>query len=286
MSTPITPIIVRRQLAAMGASHFDIGVLQQTGRMLLREGWSAEQVDTAIKWLRSENARGAHIFVRPHGEHVLSLIDDLAFAAIAKMKRSGFEPAVIVETSRRNFQAWLNHGRMLRRELSTQAARELARRFGGDPSSADWRHFGRLAGFTNQKPERRLENGLAPFVKLHEWSGRVYSKADELLDEVSAERALHTLRRAERMHAGSRANPGSIRPLAEFYRDRRYEGDLHRADMAWALYAASRGLPQGQIQAEILRARDLSKKGVARRQVQYAERTAEKAVAAARPIDA
>jgi RepB DNA-primase N-terminal domain len=285
MSTEITRTIVVRQLAAMGASRFDIGVLQQTGRMLLREGWSAEQVDTAIKWLRSENARGAHIFVRPHGEHALSLLDDLTRAAISEMKQSGFEPALVAETSRGNFQAWLNHGQLLRRELSTQAARELARRFGGDPSSADWRHFGRLAGFTNQKRERRLENGLAPFVKLHECIGCVYSKADELLHEVSAERAMLTLRRAGRMHAGSRGNPGAIRPLAEFYRDRRYEGDLHRADMAWALYAASRGLLQGQIQAEILRARDLSKKGRPERQVQYAQRTAENAVAAARPTD-
>lgn len=269
----------------MGASHFDIGVLRQSGRMLLREKWSADHVEAAIKWLRRENARSAQIFVRPHGVHALSLIDDVSASTIAEMTLSGFEPAAIGETSPANFQVWLSHGRVLDRDLSSLAAKELARRFGGDLSSADWRHFGRLAGFTNQKRERRLESGLAPFVKLHEWSGRVYSKADELLHEVSAERAMLTLRRAERMHAGSRANRGSIRPLAEFYRDRRYEGDLHRADMAWALYAASRGLPQGQIQAEILRARDLSKKGRPERRVQYAQRTAEKAVAAARPTD-
>jgi hypothetical protein len=60
---------------------------------------------------------------------------------------------------------WLNHGQTLfDRTLSTRAAKELARRFGGDPSSADWRHFGRLAGFTNQKPKRRLQTGLPPFV--------------------------------------------------------------------------------------------------------------------------
>ena len=46
-----------------------------------------------------------------------------------------------------NFQAWLNHNQLLEAEVSTCAAKELARRLGGDPSSADWRHFGRLAGF-------------------------------------------------------------------------------------------------------------------------------------------
>ena len=79
------------------------------------------------------------------------------------MTDGGFQPALVVETSPGNFQVWLNHGRILfNRTFSTQAAKELARRFGGDPSSADWRHFGRLAGFTNQKPKRRLKSGLPP----------------------------------------------------------------------------------------------------------------------------
>jgi hypothetical protein len=50
----------------MGCEILDIGVLQQDERMLLRDGWSAEKVLAALGWLRRENARGAHIFVRPH----------------------------------------------------------------------------------------------------------------------------------------------------------------------------------------------------------------------------
>lgn len=284
MSTEITRGIVTRQLAAMASGRFDIGVLQRSGRMLLRENWSADRIEAALKWLRHENARGAHIVLRPHGEHALSLIDDLTRAAIAEMTRSGFEPAVVTETSPDNFQVWLNHGRGLSRELSTQAAKELARRFGGDPSSADWRHFGRLAGFTNQKVNRRLPSGFAPFVKLHECSGRLYTKAQEILELVMAESAAAAAICRARHADRSNIRSDSLRSLADFQRDSRYGGDLHRADMAWALYAASRGLPQGQIQAEIFRARDLSKKGRPERQVQYAQRTAGKAVAAARRI--
>jgi hypothetical protein len=58
-------------------------------------------------------------------------------------------------------------------------------------------------------------------------------------------------------------------------------GDLHRADMAWALHAASRGLPEQQeqqIKDELLHTRDLSKKGRIQRQVSYAQRTAIKAL--------
>jgi hypothetical protein len=98
MGASITRITARSQLAAMGCESFDIGVLQESGRMLLRERWSVEHVESALKWLRRENARGAQIFVRPHGEHALTLLDDLTSSAILELKRSGFGPAVVVET--------------------------------------------------------------------------------------------------------------------------------------------------------------------------------------------
>ena len=172
MSSVVTRSQVRRQLAAMACDYFDIGILRPDGRMLLREAWTVRQIEEAIQRLRRENARGAHIFVRPHGVHALSLVDDLGVDAIARMTDAGFQPALVVETSPQNFQVWLNHGRTLDRSMSSCAAKELAKRFGGDLSSADWRHFGRLAGFTNRKPERLLPNGLAPFVRLRQCEGR------------------------------------------------------------------------------------------------------------------
>jgi len=138
----------------MGCELFEIGVLRMDGRMLPRSGRNADQIDAALAWMRRENAWGAQIFVRPHGTHALSLVDDLSAETISRMTDAGFQPAAVVETSPGNFQVWLNHGRILfDRTFSTQAAKELARRFGGDPSSADWRHFGRLAGFTKSKAE-------------------------------------------------------------------------------------------------------------------------------------
>ena len=65
MSASITRIAARSQLAAMACERFEIGILQQSGRMLIRDGWNADQVEAVINWLRRENARGAHIFVRP-----------------------------------------------------------------------------------------------------------------------------------------------------------------------------------------------------------------------------
>ena len=67
--------------------------------------------------------------------------------------------------------------------------------------------------------------------------------------------------------------------ITSFHTDSRYGGDLHRADMAWALHAAARGLSREQIEHEILNSRDLSKKGPPLRQLAYAMRTAGKAIA-------
>jgi hypothetical protein len=80
-----------RQLAAMACQSFDIGVLRPDGRMLLREGWAAEQIGNALSWLRLENAYGAHIYIRPSGAHALSLIDDLSADSLRRMKKAGFE---------------------------------------------------------------------------------------------------------------------------------------------------------------------------------------------------
>jgi hypothetical protein len=278
-SAVIVERLVRVQLRAMGCESFELGIRREAGEMILREGQDASAIEKAIKWLRHENAKGSHIYIRPAGIHALSLIDDLSAEAIERMKAEGFEPALIVETSPNNFQAWLNHGQVLEAAASTRAAKQLVERFGGDPSSADWRHFGRLAGFTNPKRERQLPSGLQPFARLRSATGRVYTKAAEFLAGIrkssddgagqGAEPQKHRRRHKERV---------DIRPLEDFHTDPAYGGDLHRADMAWAKHAAGCGLTLEQIKDELLGARDLSKKGARKRQLEYVERTARKAI--------
>jgi RepB DNA-primase from phage plasmid len=130
-SAVIVERLVRVQLRAMGCERFELGIRRDAGEMILREGQGAIEIEGAIKWLRHENAKGAHIYVRPAGLHALNLIDDLSAEAIERMKAEGFEPAVVVETSPQNFQAWLNHGQVL--DAATKQA-------GGEgPRRAVWR---------------------------------------------------------------------------------------------------------------------------------------------------
>jgi DNA primase RepB-like protein len=249
--------------------------------MILREGQGAIEIEEAIKWFRHENGKGAHIYIRPAGTHSLSLIDDLTADAIERMKAEGFEPAVVVETSPNNFQAWLNHGQILEASMSTRTAKHLAERFGGDPSSADWRHFGRLAGFTNPKQERKLPSGMRPFARLRSAKGRVYSQAAKFLARIAEdEQHQRETMKGEPPHRRMRRREErvGVKALKEFHDDPIYAGDLHRADMAWAQHAAGCGLTLEQIRDELLNGRDLSKKGNHKRQVEYVTRTAEKAL--------
>jgi RepB DNA-primase from phage plasmid len=280
-SAVIVERLVRVQLRAMSCERFDLGIRREAGVMILREGQVAIEIAEAIKWLRHENGKGAHIYIRPAGTHSLSLIDDLTADAIERMRADGFEPAVVVETSPNNFQAWLNHGQVLAATMSTRAAKQLAERFGGDPSSADWRHFGRLAGFTNPKPERQLPSGMRPFARLRSATGRVYSQAAEILVRISKdEQHQRETVKGEQPHTRQRRRKErvGVKPLKEFHADLIYAGDLHRADMAWAKHAAGCGLTLEQIKNELLNGRDLSKKGNRKRQVKYVMRTTEKAL--------
>jgi hypothetical protein len=81
--------------------------------MILRERWREAEIMEALAWLRHENAAGAQIYVRPAGVHALTLIDDLTAETVQHMAGEGFEPAVVVETSRGNYQVWLKHAEVL-----------------------------------------------------------------------------------------------------------------------------------------------------------------------------
>jgi hypothetical protein len=70
--------------------------------------------------------------------------------------------------------------------LATALGRHLADLYGGDRASTDWRHLGRLAGFTNQKPHRRQVNGYPPWVKILHAAPGLASQAERLLQAARA----------------------------------------------------------------------------------------------------
>lgn len=208
-------LAARRQIDGMGCNAYEIGIRDRQGRMMTRS-WSNQEILTNLAWLKRENAKGADIYIRPSGQENqgIVLIDDLSRGQVDRMKTAGLEPAVLVETSPQNLQAWVRVSETpLRPDVATTISQALARKFEGDPNSADWRHYGRLAGFTNQKPMHTTENGLHPWVLCHEASGKQATHGQQLV--LAAEKAMLDQRaRAEqemRLRAAIMAGEGEKR---------------------------------------------------------------------------
>ncbi len=280
-----TAIAVMQQVAAMDSELFEVGLYKPNAAagesVMIPRVWDSETIVKSLAWLRYQNREGRNIYIRPKGEHDLSMVDDLTEDAVSTMRQAGFSPAVVVETSPGNYQAWLKHPERLSKEVSTAAARALAEKFGGDRGAADWRHFGRLAGFTNRKEKYfDASAGLYPFVRLIEAAAGVYPEAERFLAGVKSDLER---RHAEREQLRQRVNALTIRPqdlksIDVFRTDGRYGGDGTRVDLAYAVYALSHGASAADVEIAI-RSRDLSHKGNERRQNDYVERTIKKALA-------
>jgi hypothetical protein len=281
---------VESQTQAMGADVFEIGLFKPDAvhgeAIMVPRVWDHDALIRSIGWLRHENRDGRNIYVRPKGEHNLSLVDDLTRNALGEMMRSGFRPALIVETSPGNFQAWLKHPEQLSKEMGTAAARALAEKFGGDRGAADWRHYGRLAGFTNRKEKYRdAATGMHPYVRLVHASGESYAEGRTFLAQVRTE--LEKQQHNERQRRAAFAILGRVpmgstrrKSIDEFRSDAKYGADGTRIDIAFAIYALTHGASIADVEAAI-RTRDLSHKGGEKRQADYVERTIKKAIATA-----
>jgi len=250
---------VRSQLAGMGAERYDVGAYDRPrDEMLLRREWTPAQVETAVPWLKRMNTQGRDIYIRPTGSSGLYLIDDVPAATVDRMRAEGYTPAAVVETSPGNLQAWVRvSDTPLSKEEGTAVARDLAARYDGDMSSANWRHMGRVAGFTNQKKEHTQPNGRHPYVRLHTADGKRAPAAPALLDRAQVQ-ATQSRRAAPGDHGDGGTEPprdqaarraafsrppagaGPVSPLGREYAHRaqrlleRYPNaaltDLHRLD--------------------------------------------------------
>lgn len=276
-----TLLAVEQQVAAMGCEVYEIGLFKphlpgdgsKEPEMLPRT-WDRATLLKSVPWLRYQNSQGRNVYIRPKGEHHLSMVDDLTADSVKRMKAEGFTPSLVVETSPGNFQVWVNHGEILPQRLSTLAARTIAEKFDGDRGAADWRHFGRLAGFTNRKQKYRGTNGDFPFVKIVEnQQTAAYTKAQEFLAGI---RKLSAEREAEVDRPPMVISDRRLLSIDDFRANPSYAGDGNRIDLAYAIYGLARGLDDSSI-SDAIRCRDLSKKGSEVRQEAYVRRTLKKA---------
>jgi hypothetical protein len=142
---------------------------------------------SVLRFLRSRNLEGFDIYVLPYAEYrnagyILLDLDQPTTDVLPRMRAHGHEPCVVLQTSPKHLQAWIRVSTTpLEPVVATLISRQLAHTYGGDWASTDWRHLGRLAGFTNRKPERRTASGSSPWVKILEARAILASAAQDLL---------------------------------------------------------------------------------------------------------
>jgi RepB DNA-primase from phage plasmid len=191
----LTLAAIRRQLAAMPHDLYLIRLIHsQTRRAFPGERlWTAAQLTQAatVRFLRLRNRQGCDIYVQPYAPdgnpgYILVDLDQAGPAVIETMRTNGHAPCVVLQTSPGNLQVWVHVSvSPLEPALASRIGRQLARLYGGDPASTDWRHLGRLAGFTNQKPRRRGPSGYAPWVQLRHAQAGLAAQGAALLQAAS-----------------------------------------------------------------------------------------------------
>jgi len=278
-----TLVAVQRMLVALDAPAYDLGILSNRGMLPGLSNLSAEGVLSRLALLKAHNARGAHIYIRPAGEHRFTVLDDLNQNGVDRLAGDGYEPCAVVETSLGNFQAWLKHDDVYPAPLSTFVAQTLANRYSADLSAADWRRFGRLPGFTNCKPKYRKSNGLCPYVLLRSATGMQYRQAAYLRLEMAK---LYQLQEQERETRAAQHSANSFatagRPshswlsLERFRNAPKFHDRPAAADLAFCVAALSRRMPDDAI-ATTLDSLYLSRDPNPSRKAAYIKRTMAKA---------
>lgn len=186
---------VLRQLEFLNCASYDVGIYNRSTDVMEKRVFTSQMIIRSLGFLKHRNIHGHDIFIRPHGESGYVFVDDISRSDINNMDNDGCNLAICLESSPLNYQGWL---RVSKNALSPNTAssicRYLARTYNGDPRSSDWMHYGRLAGFTNRKPQYINDAGHYPFVSIYDTSNSIHNnpaaliemskRSDEMLESI------------------------------------------------------------------------------------------------------
>jgi hypothetical protein len=261
---------------SVGAKHFDLTITSQAGEKLrFRRAMSSRELHRILPFqIRDCAGRNENVILRPHGEFVVFVqLDDLDETALKHIQPTSH---VVLETSPRNFQAWIA---MSREEATSDFIRRLRKGIHADPTASG---ATRVAGSHNFK-DKYAPN--FPIVQLISATRGLTTTQRELESlglvekpELKQGMSRSVLRPFHSGRSGKRGWPSYDRCVAGA--PPTHDGnktDISRADFTWCMTASSWGWPTEQI---ALRLMELSEKAQENGE-RYAVLTAEKAAAAA-----
>ena len=271
-----------RQVRGMCCDLFEVGIREQRSGRMLNRTWTPSQLLTYVAWLKHANTCDHDIYVRPASAarpHGLVLIDDLKGRAIQAMAAAGYHPAVLLETSPANYQAWLRFIPPPTDDIRGLLAKMFARSYRADLNSADSRHYGRLAGFTNRKKKYRYLRRPV-WVLLRRSTGAVTHLSEQLVQKAISAHS-RTTRKTIPQQPQSLAGLGTGRRVyTQVFAglEKRYgeQLDYSRADWAAAKRLRYLGFQRQQIEQILLELSPNLAERKKRHQNDYVARTAAK----------
>jgi hypothetical protein len=197
---------ISRQLAAVPCTCYLIRLVHQNSRKAFpgERLWTASQLhgQPIVRFLRARNRAGYDVYFRPYARrqnagYILLDLDHAESAVLDTMRAHGHEPCVVLQTSPGHLQAWIRVSQQaLPPAVANQIGKQLALLYQADPASTDWCHLGRLAGFTNQKPQRQLPGGRPPWVQVQQAGTHLASNGGSLVEAASHRLVQATVRHA------------------------------------------------------------------------------------------
>ena len=163
------------QIKAFGKIQLQLSIMlppkEDGSRSMIKRDFDASNWDKFKGFATAQNAQGGDIYIAPHpnAEHSFILLDDLTVDSVNQMSAQldGLEPAIIVESSPNNFQAWIKlSDKPLTKEQRLEASRLLTKKYEADGAAVGSVRIGRVAGFTNRKAKHKNAQGLQPYCKL------------------------------------------------------------------------------------------------------------------------
>ena len=179
-----TYVAMQKQMEVMGGNAFEVSVMTVKGHGKKRL-WSKDEVLNAIDWLKRENARGSHVFIKPADQknNGLVYLSDLNKNQINEMKRKGLEPALLLEDQPNCCDAWIRlSSNEIRPEIAPIVRKQIRSMISGDSYHLFKSVQGSLAGFTNKFYRGESRGRRNPYILLRESSGKVASSGLSIIN--------------------------------------------------------------------------------------------------------
>jgi hypothetical protein len=163
---------VSRFLSGVVADFYLVKLIHKNRSYVISRFFSRNQVMQQRLFMSRKNAEEFNVYCRPADPRFV-LLDDLTIDYLGDL--ADLKPCLLMETSPRNYQAWLKIFNMPEdRDRQTAVWRSLAAMLRADMKSAKPDQIGRLPGFYNVKEKYTPD---FPLVKLHRYENR-YSTFD------------------------------------------------------------------------------------------------------------